>query len=92
MNKIKQWIRQQNKQYRNAGIYQEVLRQKEEKKAFLRHEVVQESVVQAAVVPQTYGQTIFHRDNLGHNGDEKQKITQIYTELENFFAPQALAT
>ena len=91
MKLIKQWIRQQNKQYRQAAVWQEVLRQKEEKKAVLHQEVMQAPLVQATVVPQAYGQTIFHRDNLGHNGDEKQKITQIYTELENLFAPQALA-
>lgn len=88
MKQIKQWVRNYNKKYKHADVWQETLQQKEEKKLALHQQVVEVQELELApVVSNSYGQTIFHRDNLGHNGEETQKIRQIYHELEHLFNP-----
>lgn len=92
MKQIKQWMRNYNKQYKKADVWSEALHQREEKKLVHQQQVVEAQVVaQVPIVDTWNSRTIFSRDNLGHNGEELQKIKQIYTELENVFSPKALA-
>ncbi len=84
MKYIKQWIRKYNKPYYKSDRWKEVVQQREEKKTLLHESVVEvEEFEQSPVVSTAYGQTIFHRDDLGHNQEEANKIQKLYQDLGN---------